>query len=73
MKIGLIDIDGHNFPNLALMKVSAFHKSQGDSVEWVNKRERFKSFDFWDFKPRKNFKCEQYKNLETMRVTPINL
>jgi len=36
MKIGLLDIDGHNFPNLALMKVSAFHKSQGDSVEWVN-------------------------------------
>jgi len=36
MKIGLIDIDGRNFPNLALMKVSAFHKLQGDSVEWVN-------------------------------------
>lgn len=35
-KIGLIDVDGHNFPNLALMKISAFHKSIGDSVEWVN-------------------------------------
>jgi hypothetical protein len=23
MKIGLIDVDGHNFPNLALMKISA--------------------------------------------------
>ena len=34
MKIGLIDVDGHNFPNLALMKLSAWHKSQGDSVEW---------------------------------------
>lgn len=34
MKIGLIDIDGHNFPNLALMKISAWHKSQGDTVEW---------------------------------------
>ena len=34
MKIGLIDVDGHNFPNLALMKISAWHKSQGDSVEW---------------------------------------
>jgi hypothetical protein len=34
MKIGLIDVDGHNFPNLALMKISAYHKSQGDTVEW---------------------------------------
>ena len=34
MKIGLIDVDGHNFPNLALMKISAWHKAHGDSVEW---------------------------------------
>lgn len=34
MRIGLIDVDGHNFPNLPLMKLSAWHKSQGDSVEW---------------------------------------
>ena len=34
MKIGLIDVDSHNFPNLALMKISAFHKAQGDEVEW---------------------------------------
>lgn len=34
MKIGLIDVDGHNFPNLPLMKLSAWHKKQGDSVEW---------------------------------------
>ena len=34
MKIGLIDVDGHNFPNLALMKISAFHKKKGDDVEW---------------------------------------
>ena len=36
MNIGLLDIDGHNFPNLALMKISAYHKSIGDSIEWVN-------------------------------------
>jgi hypothetical protein len=36
MVIGLLDIDGHNFPNLALMKISAYHKSVGDPVEWVN-------------------------------------
>lgn len=35
MKIGLIDVDGHHYPNLALMKISAYHKSKGDSVEWV--------------------------------------
>lgn len=34
MKIGLIDVDGHNYPNLPLMKLSAWHKAQGDSVEW---------------------------------------
>lgn len=36
MNIGLIDVDGHNFPNLALMKISAYHKSIGDNVEWAN-------------------------------------
>lgn len=34
MNIGLIDVDGHNFPNLALMRISAYHKSIGDQVEW---------------------------------------
>ena len=35
MNIGLVDIDGHNFPNLPLMKISAHHKQRGDSVEWA--------------------------------------
>lgn len=34
MKVGLIDVDGHHFPNLALMRISAWHKAQGDEVEW---------------------------------------
>ena len=34
MRIGLIDVDGHNFPNLPLMKISAYHKKKGDSVDW---------------------------------------
>ena len=34
MNVGLIDVDGHNFPNLALMKISAWHKAKGDDVEW---------------------------------------
>ena len=36
MKIGLIDVDGHGFPNLALMKISAYHKSIGDDVDFVD-------------------------------------
>ena len=34
MRVGLIDVDGHNFPNLALMRISAYHKARGDTVEW---------------------------------------
>ena len=34
MRIGLIDVDGHRFPNLCLMKLSAYHKARGDMVEW---------------------------------------
>lgn len=34
MRIGLIDVDGHRFPNLPLMKLSAWHKKQGDHVEF---------------------------------------
>lgn len=39
MKIGLIDVDSHNFPNLPLMKLSAWHKQNGDLVKW---------YDPWD-------------------------
>jgi len=39
MKIGLIDVDGHNYPNLPLMKLSAWHKAKGDTVRW---------YDPWD-------------------------
>lgn len=35
-RIGLVDVDGHNFPNFALMKISAYHKAQGDVVEWAD-------------------------------------
>ena len=41
MKIGLIDVDGHHFPNLALMKIATYHKWQGDTVEWVNYWDRY--------------------------------
>lgn len=35
MKIGLVDVDGHNFPNICLMKLSAYHKAKGDEVEFA--------------------------------------
>lgn len=43
MRIGLIDVDGHAkkkkwgatvYPNLALAKLAAWHRKQGDDVEW---------------------------------------
>lgn len=36
MKIGLIDVDFHNFPNVPLMKISAYHKKMGDTVTWYD-------------------------------------
>lgn len=42
MKIGLIDVDGYNFPNLALMKISNYHKLIGDNVEW------YSGFNYYD-------------------------
>ena len=41
MRIGLIDADNRDslhkcFPNLVLMKLSAWHKAQGDTVEWYD-------------------------------------
>ena len=36
MRVALLDIDYKNFPNIALMKISAWHKRNGDSVEWYS-------------------------------------
>lgn len=34
MRVAIHSVDGHNYPNLALMRISAWHKAQGDTVEW---------------------------------------
>lgn len=53
MKIGLWS-DCHNFPSLPLMKISAYHKQQGDTVDFVNHFEHYdlvyasKVFSFTD-------------------------
>ena len=36
LRIGLIDVDGHNYPNLPLMKIAAWHKQCCDYVEWYD-------------------------------------
>ena len=41
MRIGLCDIDSHNWPNLCLMKLSAYHKARGDHVEWWRPEGRY--------------------------------
>ena len=41
MNIGLIDVDGHNFPNFALMRASAYHKAKGHRVEWATPFSRY--------------------------------
>ena len=41
MKIGLCDVDSHNWPNLCLMKLSAYHKARGDHVEWWRPEGRY--------------------------------
>ena len=33
MRIGLLDVDSHRWPNLCQMKLSAYHKQKGDFVE----------------------------------------
>lgn len=67
MLIGMIDLDkkkkgkgkGKVFPNIPLMKLSAWHKQQGDTVEWYNCRKWYdkvyvsKVFSFSPDYPRK--------------------
>ena len=52
--VGLHDSDATDFPNYALMKISAWHKQQGDSVEWWNpllKYDRVYSSKVFTFTP----------------------
>ena len=41
MRVGLIDVDSHNFPNLCLMKLSEYHTRRGDRVEWWNPAKQY--------------------------------
>lgn len=68
MKIGLIDVDSHKYPNFALMKLSAWHKAHGDSVEWADalfgdKYDRIYKSKIFTFTPDENtpWGCEVIK------------
>ena len=50
MNIGILAVDS-NFPNLALMKISAYHKARGDQVEWYTPREIIEALGEFDLDP----------------------
>lgn len=71
MIVGLHDAEkeyfkrGKSFPNLALMKISAWHKKQGDTVEWwipTIHYDRVYSSKIFDFTPE-----DPYLPLDTIR------
>lgn len=71
MKIGLHDAEkayfkrGKKFPNYALMKISSWHKAQGDSVEWwipSVQYDRVYSSKIFDFTP-----LDPYLPVDTIR------
>jgi len=67
MKIGLIDVDGHNFPNLALMKIAGWHKQQGDMTEWAfafNEYDRIYKSKVFTFTPddMTAYQCPDIRN-----------
>ena len=65
MNIGLYDVDSHNFPNLALMKISSYHKAKGDNVEMI-----FKTRSYYDKIYVSKVFSEEYS---TMDISPIML
>ena len=59
MKVGMLDVDGHKWPNLCQMKLSAYHKLKGDTVERWTPEGRYdvvyKSKVFTDLYSRDNY------------------
>lgn len=81
-RIGLIDVDGGKFPNLALMKIAAFHKAHGDIVEWVEPMywdyDRIYQSKIFTFSPDidRDFNCEVVKGgtgYDIHRVLPADI
>lgn len=38
MKVGIVQVDGNGFPNLALMQITHYYERIGDTVEWYKGR-----------------------------------
>jgi hypothetical protein len=36
MRIGIVDVDSHNYPNFALLRIAGYHRDKGDKVEWAD-------------------------------------
>lgn len=85
MIIGLHDAEkdhfkGKTFPNYALMKISAWHKAQGDEVEWWNPLKRYDrvySSKIFDFTPEDAYLPEDairggtgYKDIQIDKELP---
>lgn len=68
MEIGLLDVDSHNFVNLALMKVARYHKDNGDRVEWAvpmfGEYDTIYASKVFTFSPEPNWNAYNYKALE---------
>lgn len=58
MNIGIVDVDGHHFPNFALMRASAYHKARGGQVEWAtpfNQYDKVMASKVFTFTPDFNY------------------
>ena len=58
MNIGIVDVDGHHFPNFALMRASAYHKARGGQVEWAtpfNQYDKVMAIKVFTFTPDFNY------------------
>lgn len=67
-RIGLIDVDGHNFPNIPLMKIATHFKKRGCLVEWYSPFEKyskvFKSKVFFFTPDYENYICNAEQVIE---------
>lgn len=64
MNIGIIAVDSKH-PNLALMKISAYHKNNGDQVEWVKED---KHYDVVYMSKIFNYTKDYEKNLNADKI-----
>ena len=79
VKVGLVDVDGHNFPNLAQMKLSAHYKARDCLVEVASPQGEYdvvymsKVFDNtyqrWCNAPSLRKSCTFAEYLKTKRYT----